>query len=304
MKTFTGALALSVSLALVPALGRPNDDGAAVETQWAQANEYAPQPEEPYYPAPTDQPPAPQMENAAPPEYQAEAPAQQAPPQGQWVYTEQNGWVWMPYGDAYTNVPTNGADPSMYVYTPSIGWSWILAPWVWGMGPMPYFGIGGPSRFGWYGSGYGHSYAHAGSYGSGYWNGGRWNGGRWNGQGGTSPAPYRGTSPAPYRGGYGTAPRAGYAAPPRAGYGTAPRAGYGAAPRAGYGAAPRSGYAATPRAGYGAAPRAGYAPPSPNGRAAFRGSVAVASRSGFASPRGGHAGGGSSGGHGGGGHRR
>jgi len=268
MKTFTGALALSASLVLVPALGRPSDDGASVETQWTQASEYAPQPET-YYPPPADPPPAPPMENAAPPQYQAEAPAQQPPPPGQWVYTSQYGWVWMPYGDAYTHAPTNGADPSMFVYYPAVGWRWVVAPWVLGWGPMPYFGVSGPSRFGWYGSSPGRGYGQARWYG-----GGSWYGGRWSGHGTTSPVPYRVGNPVPYRSGYGAPPRAGYVAPPR------------------------PGYAAPPRPGYGAAPRAGYASPSLNGRAASRGRVAAAPRSGFASPRGGHSGGGSSAGHG------
>jgi hypothetical protein len=27
---------------------------------------------------------------------------------------------------------------------------WLAAPWVWGWGPYPYFGIRGPYGFGWY----------------------------------------------------------------------------------------------------------------------------------------------------------
>jgi len=77
------------------------------------------------------------------------------PPDGQWVGTEQYGWVFMPYGDDYTELPSNGeGQPYEYVYYPAYGWAWVVAPWVWGLGPWPYFGSYGASRFGWYGHGY------------------------------------------------------------------------------------------------------------------------------------------------------
>src|SRR5690242_3218562 len=69
---------------------------------------------------------------------------------GQWVYTSQYGWVWMPYGSAYTYLPAS-AYPDMYVYAPAFGWRWVVAPWVWGIGPHPYFGVYGWNRFAWYG---------------------------------------------------------------------------------------------------------------------------------------------------------
>ena len=81
--------------------------------------------------------------------------------QGQWVYTQQYGWVWMPYGSQYTYAPTQaGVYPSEYVYYPSYGWTWIAAPWVFGWGVSPYFGVYGPSHFGWYHHwvGVGHGY--------------------------------------------------------------------------------------------------------------------------------------------------
>ena len=88
--------------------------------------------------------------------------APQAPPadaqpgtSGQWVYTQQYGWVWMPYGDAYSYVPPDGeGEPYEYVYYPDYGWTWIVAPWIWGFGPWPYFGVFGPAHFGWYGHGW------------------------------------------------------------------------------------------------------------------------------------------------------
>lgn len=72
-------------------------------------------------------------------------------PDGQWVYTQQYGWIWMTYADAYAYVPPEGyGEPLEYVYYPSYGWTWIAAPWVWGVGPWPHFGPRGPKRFAWY----------------------------------------------------------------------------------------------------------------------------------------------------------
>src|SRR5262249_37513299 len=59
-----------------------------------------------------------------------------------------------PYGSAYTYAAA-GAYPDMYVYFPSYGWRWVVAPWVWGIGPRPYFGVYGWARYGWYGRGFG-----------------------------------------------------------------------------------------------------------------------------------------------------
>jgi len=85
---------------------------------------------------------------------QAAQPAPDSPPPnrtGQWVYTGQYGWVWMPYGQQYVDEGIYGAaSPYQYVYGVGIGWSWVAAPWLWGWGPYPYFGIWGPLHFGWY----------------------------------------------------------------------------------------------------------------------------------------------------------
>jgi hypothetical protein len=70
-------------------------------------------------------------------------------PAGQWSYTSQYGWVFLPYADVYTDVPISGY-PYMYVYGPSFGWDWVVAPWVLGLGPIPYWGRLGPTRFVWY----------------------------------------------------------------------------------------------------------------------------------------------------------
>jgi hypothetical protein len=57
----------------------------------------------------------------------------------------------MPYGSQYTYTPTAaGIYPSEYVYYPSYGWTWVTAPWVFGWGVRPYFGVYGAAHFGWY----------------------------------------------------------------------------------------------------------------------------------------------------------
>jgi hypothetical protein len=226
MKTVESAVALLGALLVAPTVARPADEAGA----WAQAAEPAPPPARPFSPAPTELPPAPPAEDPAPPEYQAQAPAPSAAPAGQWVYTEQYGWVWMPYGSAYTYLPPDGNAPDMYLYYPAVGWCWVVAPWVWGFGPMPYFGVYGTARFGWYGHGFGrwYGYRHAGWYGAGYWQGGRWNGyRRWH------VAPSRGGYPAPNRLGTGAPLRPGTAAPHGSGRPARPRTGMVGPPRGG-----------------------------------------------------------------------
>jgi hypothetical protein len=136
-----------------------------------------PAPVQPPGPPPSDVIPA-VPENPTPPPETAGAVSGQAQASGQWVYTGQYGWVWMPYGAGYTYVPQNGSAPDMYVYYPSVGWTWVVAPWIWGWGPCPYWGPYGTVGFGWYGVGFGRWYGYAGPYagwyGRGYWYGGRW----------------------------------------------------------------------------------------------------------------------------------
>ena len=87
----------------------------------------------------------------------------------------------------------------MYVYYPAVGWCWVVAPWLWGFGPMPFFGIYGPWHFGWYGHGYGHWYGFAGHYGNAGWGGrGYWHGGQWHGYNRVSS----GHPASPHQGGY------------------------------------------------------------------------------------------------------
>jgi hypothetical protein len=137
-------LILAAALALLPGAARPDDAGMAGATSAAP----------PPSPAPSEAPPAPPEQPPVPPS--AERPTDaQAASSGQWVYTEQYGWVWMPYGEIYTSVPSDGiGEPYEYVYCPSFGWSWVVAPWIWGFGPWPYFGTLGPAYFGWYGHGW------------------------------------------------------------------------------------------------------------------------------------------------------
>jgi uncharacterized membrane protein YgcG len=239
MKALVRSLALFLILGVIPVAARPADDGATAQVQLPAGDAQA-VPVEPSSPEPTITPPAPPAELPEPPPAQDMAMAQQAAQGGQWVYTAQYGWLWMPYGNAYVYQPLDGSTPNMYAYYPAVGWSWMVAPWVWGLGPMPYFGILGPWYFGWYGGGYGHWYGYAPRYGYAGWYGrGYWQGGRWYGYPGG-----RGVHPAP--------PRPAYAAPPRAGYPAPPRPAY-AAPRPGYGAPPRTGHVAPapPRGGFG-----------------------------------------------------
>jgi hypothetical protein len=140
--------------------------------------------------------------------------------QGQWVYTQQYGWVWMPYGSQYTYTPTQtGVYPSEYVYSPSYGWSWVVAPWVFGWGITPYYGVYGASHFGWYHHGYrpfyGGGYGYHPVYG-GYGYRGYGSYGYRAGSYGYRAAPaYQGYRPA-----Y-AVPRVGVAAPVRT-YGASP----------------------------------------------------------------------------------
>jgi hypothetical protein len=138
---------------------------------------------EPPAPPPESAPPPPLVSPEPPPQGAPAGPPQAetiaAPPtDGQWVYTGQYGWVWMPYGAQYTYLPAGGAAPDMYVYYPAFGWRWVVAPWVWGLGPQPYFGVYGVVRFTWWGRGFGRWYGFAPRYvgwgGRGYWAGGRW----------------------------------------------------------------------------------------------------------------------------------
>ena len=120
---------------------------------------------EPPPPPPDDaQPPAPPPESQPPPPPPPAPPTAQPiePPQvtanaapapsnvpGEWVYTAQYGWVWMPYDQQYTHVIDTSGVAYMFVFYQPFGWRWVLAPWVFGLGPRPHF-VHGPGHFAWY----------------------------------------------------------------------------------------------------------------------------------------------------------
>jgi len=120
---------------------------------------------EPPPPPPDDaQPPVPPPETRPPPPPPPAPPTAQPiePPQvtantapapsnvpGEWVYTAQYGWVWMPYDQQYTHVIDTSGVAYMFVFYQPFGWRWVLAPWVFGLGPRPHF-VHGPGHFAWY----------------------------------------------------------------------------------------------------------------------------------------------------------
>lgn len=147
----------TVLLAALAVAGAARGQGPASQTGQAVTPLL---PVEPATLAPAELPPAPPPQPPPPPV--GTDPADDADPSagtfphnsqavGQWVFTGQYGWVFMPYGNQYIYEGTV-ADPHPYafVFLPSYGWRWVMAPWVWGWGPYPCFGQVGPLRFGWY----------------------------------------------------------------------------------------------------------------------------------------------------------
>lgn len=106
----------------------------------------------PAVPAPAIVPPVPVLHPVPPPHAQivVSRPVVASPvvTGGQWVFTSQYGWVYMPYGEQY--VYTHRTSPYAYVYYPTLGWRWLAAPWVIGSGPYPHFGTHGPFAYAWY----------------------------------------------------------------------------------------------------------------------------------------------------------
>lgn len=142
-------LAAILLAACIPAAGIAE----SLDAEWASADQPSATTAAPPSSEPAETPPAPPANPPQPPA-QPQATAQQQTPAGQWVYTQQYGWVWMPYGDRYSYIPPDGVgEPYLYVYYPAYGWTWLGAPWVWGIGPWPYFAIG-PTFFAWYDYGY------------------------------------------------------------------------------------------------------------------------------------------------------
>ncbi len=211
------------AIALIGILGcLPVSLGAGAQDPQSRPEGQTPEPLKPAAPAPDQAPPSPPAQVPEPPTTQPSAATKDLPP-GQWVHTDQYGWVWMPYGKSYSHVPAEGETPYMYVYYPADGWCWVVAPWVWGWGPQPYFGVAGPWGYGWWGNGFGMWYGFTGRYAYwGYGGSGIYRHGGWyyppygssGGHGGSRPLspPWRGTP------GYGSAPRGGS-------YGSAPSGG-------------------------------------------------------------------------------
>jgi len=92
----------------------------------------------------------------SPPVYTGTAPAPGVPAvaaQGQWVYTDQYGWLWIPEGSTTVYVQEQ---PYVYLYTPTYGWTWYGSPWGPGRyyyGPWVHHAWGAPRvwhRGGWY----------------------------------------------------------------------------------------------------------------------------------------------------------
>ena len=89
----------------------------------------------------------------------------------------------MPYERAYTYVPASGS-PAMFVYAPVVGWHWVAAPWVYGWGPSPYWGVRGRAYFVWHSRPWfvvHGSYRPAYRYGHGYYGRGHYHGYRHRG---------------------------------------------------------------------------------------------------------------------------
>lgn len=88
-------------------------------------------------PPATEEGPPVQTAPPAPPQDQTQAPVQPTSPApqagGQWAYTAQYGWVWVPSDASTTTVEDQ---PYAYLYTPSYGWTWYASPWGFG---VPYF---------------------------------------------------------------------------------------------------------------------------------------------------------------------
>lgn len=158
MRTRFQALVMLGALT-APAAAMPAVEGDAEWTEWEEESPLAAT-EEDRSPAGSATPPsgppaepAPAPPARTPPPPQPEEQQAEATTPGQWAYTQQYGWVWMPYADRYLYLPPYGP-PYAYLYYPAYGWTWVAAPWIFGWGPWPSFGFYGAVHFGWYGHGW------------------------------------------------------------------------------------------------------------------------------------------------------
>lgn len=190
-----GFLALLLTAVPAPAVSQAAPEPSMPPPTGAPSVEGQVPPEAP----PTEAPPPPSMQGPAPAAPPEVAPQPPAAPAGQWVYTSQYGWLWIPYDQQYTFVPGNPRRfPDQYVYYPVYGWRWVVAPWVYGYGPAPYWGAPGVRLFAWY--------AHPWFRVGGYWGWGGYRGwGRYRGWVGPRVWGARGWEGAPayYRSGVG-----------------------------------------------------------------------------------------------------
>jgi hypothetical protein len=80
-------------------------------------------------PPPPSQPPPPAADGAATGEPPPPAQWVYSYPEGQWVYTADYGWIWVPVGAMAAEME---GVPYTYLYTPAYGWTWYVSPWGWG----------------------------------------------------------------------------------------------------------------------------------------------------------------------------
>src|SRR5215471_14737445 len=149
LKTTTLAATMLVALAGVaraqaPGQTPPSSDGQGYyddgDYDYDGDGDYDDQAAAPPVDQPSDQIPSMPQDIPSPPDTQVIVTANDTAG-GQWVYTDQYGWIWIPYGDqyAYAGDYDSGVGYA-YVYYPSYGWMWLSAPWVVGWGARPYFG--------------------------------------------------------------------------------------------------------------------------------------------------------------------
>jgi hypothetical protein len=101
------------------------------------------QPTPPPPPTGETQPPPPPGSQAAPQYPPAPQVTEQMAAQGEWVYTTQYGWTWVPNGSTAMSV---GVQPYVYLFAPAYGWRWFVSPW--GVGPFYYGAWGWGPRWG------------------------------------------------------------------------------------------------------------------------------------------------------------
>ena len=142
----------------VLAAGSAHANAATSAQVEIQARPSSPQPDFVPPVPPSALPPAPSAQLVVPnPLPDAAAALAVSMPSGQWVFTQEYGWLWMPHHQKYAQVVENpdrrfghSSVAYAYAYYPAFGWRWVVAPWILRFGTVPYWGVLGPARFGWY----------------------------------------------------------------------------------------------------------------------------------------------------------